>query len=292
MIGLEQFENFYLVAQLQSITEAARRIGVSKTAVSLQIKKLEQSIGVDLFIRINQRLQLTENGLLLFQQCRRLQKEIDETRSVCKQFLTYPEGVLRITVFEYFANKLIFPKITEFCNLYPKIQLVVNVSEEIPDFSSGNVDVAIGFASQPPSDDLIQRVLCKANYVLCASPAYFNQYGLPQRLDELSYHRYICHENRIVSNQIIKLKDDYQLNIKPYLVLNKVSSVIECALNGLGIIQVPQYVAQQFLDIGSLVEIFPEQQAIDKDIYYYYSKFRYVEPKIRKFIDYFLLPLV
>lgn len=288
MINADLFEIFSIVAHTQSITEAARRLAVSKTAVSLQIKKLEQQIGSDLFIRANQRIQLTENGMLLFQQCKRLQKELDETRLMCKQFLDYPEGVLRVSVFEHFANKLIFPYVALFSEKFPKIRLAITVSEDIPDFSNGDIDIAIGFASPPDDEDLIQRSLCKTNYVLCGSPKLFQQHGYPHELSEIQKYKYICHENRIVSNQIIKLKKGLELDIKPYLVLNKVSAMLECALNAIGLVQIPYYIAKSYLDSGELHEIFPEYQATDKDIYYFYSKFRYVEPKVRSFIDFFL----
>lgn len=288
MINADLFETFAVVANTQSITDAARKLNVSKTAISLQIKKLEQQIGSDLFIRANQRIQLTENGILLLHQCRRLQKELDETRSMCKQFLDYPEGILRVCIFEHFANKLIFPYIASFSERFPKIQLAITISEEIPDFSTGDIDIAIGFASPPSDEDLIQKSLCKASYVLCGSPSLFQQYGYPEQLSEITKYKYICHENRIVSNQIIKLKQGVELEIKPYLVLNKISAMLECALNGIGIVQLPHYIVQSYLQTNQLHEIFPEYQATDKDIYYYYSKFRYVEPKIRRFIDFFL----
>lgn len=291
MINADLFETFYLVAESGSITNAGKKLFVTKTAVSLQIKKLEQLIGTDLFTRANQRLKLTENGMLLFNQCRTLQQELSETRRVCKQFLSYPEGVLRVTTFEYFANKLIFPRVAEFSHLFPKIQLVISISEDMPDFSGGNTDIAIGFASPPPDEDLIQRTLCKTNYVLCGSPDYFAKHSYPQTLNDLLQHQYICHENRVVSHQIIKLKDEHHIDIKPYLVLNKVSAMVECALNGIGIVQIPNYLARQYLDSGELVAIFPEYQATDRDIYYFYSKFRYVEPKIRSFIDFFFSDL-
>lgn len=291
MINADFFETFYLVAELGSITGAAKKLFVTKTAVSLQIKKLEQLIGTDLFMRVNQRVKLTENGILLFNQCKKLQQELHETRLVCKRFFSYPEGTLKVTAFEYFANKLIFPRVVEFNNLYPKIQLVIDISEDMPDFSGGKTDIAIGFASPPPDEELIQRTLCKTNYVLCGSPEYFAQYSYPNELTELLEHKYICHENRVVSKQIIKLQANYDLDIKPYLVLNKVSSMVECALNGIGIVQIPNYLAKQYLDSGRLVAIFPEYQAVDRDIYYFYSKFRYVEPKIRSFIDFFFADL-
>ena len=219
-------------------------------------------------------------------QCLRLKKELDDARSICQQLIEEPEGILRIVVFEYFAKKLIFPKLNDFLQKYPKLELNINISERIPDFEAEQIDLAIGF-SLPAPLNIVRRSITTTRYVLCASPEYFQKNGKPIHLKELKNHRYISHSSRPES-QVINLKPPHQLSIKPYLLLNSVSAMIDCAKQGLGIIQLPYYLLSDILKNGELVEILEEYQAVHANVYYYYPRYRYVQPKVRKFIDYFL----
>ena len=289
MSDLDRFELFAYVAQSSSLTQAANKLKMAKASLSKNIRKLEKDLKIDLFSRVGQRLHLTPNGQLLLEQCKRLQRELDETRSICKQFQDEPEGILSITVFEYFANKIIFPKLDEFLKQYPKLELIMDINEKIPDFEKEKKDIAIGFSLLPPNDNIIQRSMQKTRYVLCASPKYFAENGEPKTLQELYTHKYICHESRLEFNQIIKLKSNYKLVLKSAIILNRVIAMIECARVGLGLIQLPLYMVESLLSTGELIEVLKEYQADNMSVYYYYPKFRYIQPKVRKFIDYFLL---
>lgn len=289
MSDLDRFELFTHVAQSNSLTQAANQLKIAKASLSKSIRKLEKDLKIDLFSRTGQRLHLTPNGQLLLEQCRQLQRELDETRNICKQFQEEPEGVLSITVFEYFANKIIFPKLGDFLKRYPKLEVIIDINERIPDFEKEKKDMAIGFSLLPLNDNIIQKSMQKTRYVLCASPKYFTENGVPETLQELCTHKYICHEGRLEANQIIKLKPKYKLILKPTIILNRVIAMIECARLGLGLIQLPLYMTESLLFTGELVEVLKEYQADNMDVYYYYPRFRYTQPKVRKFIDYFLL---
>lgn len=289
MSDLDRFELFAYVAQSNSLTQAAKKLKMAKASLSKKIKKLEKDLKIDLFSRTGQRLYLTPNGQLLLEQCKRLQKELDETRSICKQFQEEPEGVLSIVVFEYFANKIIFPKLNDFLKQYPRLEIIIDINERIPDFEKEKKDLAVGFSLLPPSDNIIQKSMQKTRYVLCASPKYFAENGVPETLHDLCAHKYICHESRLEPGQVIKLKPNYKLILKPTIILNRAIAMIECARVGLGLIQLPLYMTESLLSTGELVEVLKNYQADDVGVYYYYPKFRYTQPKVRKFIDYFLL---
>lgn len=287
MSDLDRFELFTYVAQANSLTQAASLVGMTKASLSKQIKHLEADLKVDLFSRQGQRLQLTEQGRVLLVQCLRLKKELDDARSVCQQFIDEPEGILHIVAFEYFAKQLIFPKLNSFLHQYPKLELIIDISERIPDFEREQIDIAVGF-SLPVAMDIVRKRMATTRYVLCAAPKYFAEFGTPKALNDIQHHRYIGHSSRS-ENSVINLKPNYEASIKPYLLLNNVSAMIICAKNGLGLIQLPSYLLDDFIAQGDLVEVLAEYQAINANVYYYYPNYRYVQPKVRKFIDYFLL---
>jgi DNA-binding transcriptional LysR family regulator len=283
---LDRFELFTYVAQYGSLTQAAEALHMSKASLSKQIKHLEVDLKVDLFTRSTYRLQLTEAGTILLAQCLRLKKELDDARAVCQQLVDEPQGILKIVAFEYFARQLIFPKLPNFLTAYPKLELNIFISERIPDFEQEQIDLAVGF-SLPAGDEIVRRSMMTTRYVLCASPSYFKKMGKPDDLIGLQQHLYIGHSSR-AADSTINLKPPHHLVLKPFLLLNSVFSMIECAKQGIGIVQLPLYLLESALKKGELVEILPDLQAEKAHVYYYYPRYRYVQPKVRKFIDFFL----
>ncbi len=286
MSDLDRFELFTYVAQYGSLTQAALALGMSKTALSKQIKQLEANLKMDLFSRQSYRLQLTESGKVLLAQCLRLKKELDEARAICQQMMYEPEGTLKVVVFEYFAQRLIYPKLANFLRKYPKLEINLLVSESIPNFEQEQVDLAIGF-SLPAGDEIVRSNIMNTRYVLCGAPAYFKKYGVPKDLNSLAQHHYIGHSSRS-ADRTIHLKPPHKLILKPKLLLNNVAGMIECAQQGIGIIQLPHYLLDSSLQKGELVEVLKNYQADRIPVYYYYPRYRYIQPKVRKFIDFFL----
>lgn len=288
MSDLDRFEIFTHVVQLGSITEAAKQLRVSKASLSKQIKQLEQKFNITLFTRYKQRLLLTPEGETLFTQCLRLRRELDDARNICLGLNHEPEGDLHVVVFSYFAKNLIFPKLKGFLEKYPKIKLQVDTTERVPNFIQEQIDLSVGFSLPVPNPgEVIQKRMATTCYILCASPKYFQEKGMPKDLNDLHQHQYIEHTSRSI-NKALKLKSGYNISLKPYLLLNSVSSMIECATQDLGIIQLPLYMLDELLKQDKLIEILPEYQATNASVYYHYPKLRYMQPKVRKFIDYFL----
>ena len=289
MSDLDKFELFAHVAETGSITRAAEELGISKASLSKQLRGLEAAYEIELFTRHKQRLQITPQGELLLAQCKRLSRELEAARGICRQFHDEPKGKLHVVAFTYFANQLIFPKLKDFLKRYPKLEMRIDTTERIPDFIQEQVDIAVGFSLPVPHpSDVIQRRMATTHYILCASAQYFKEFGIPTTLEDLHNHRYIAHVSRSIK-QIIKLKPAYKISLKPYLLINDVVAMIACAKQHLGLIQLPYYMLEDSIKSGELVSVLPEYQATDVGVYYHFLKLHYTQPKIRKFIDYFLL---
>ncbi len=288
MSDLDRFELFAEVAQLGGITVAAKALGVSKALLSQQIKRLEQQFQITLFNRHKQRLTLTPAGELLLTQCLKLKRELDNARNLlCGGLHDKPKGNLHVVVFPYFAEQLIFPKLKAFLASYPELSLQIDTTERVPDFMDEKIDLSIGFSLPVPNPaEVIQKRMVSTNYLLCGSPGYFKQKGIPKTLNELYQHQYIEHSSRIGCS--LKLKSDHSLLLKPHLVLNTVRSMIECARRGAGLIQLPCYMVNELTEQNQLLAVLTEYQATDASVYYHYPKLNYMQPKVRKFIDFFL----
>lgn len=288
MSDLDRFELFSLVAELGTITLAADKLGIAKASLSKQIQRLELDLNLNLFMRHKQRLHLTEEGKMLLSQCKRLCRELENTRNLCQEFHNEPTGTLHVVVFSYFSKHLIYPKLKAFLHQYPKLQLIIDSTEKIPNFEKEQIDIAVGFSLPVPNPgEVIQKRMMKTKYILCASPEYFKLHGTPQTLKDLYHHQYISHTER-TGNYILKLKPEYSLQLKPYLLVNSVTAMIECAINDLGLIQLPLYVLKEYLDQGELIEVLPEYQLSDCNVYYHYPVFAHPQPKLQRFIEFFL----
>jgi DNA-binding transcriptional LysR family regulator len=288
MSDLDRFELFTYVAQANSLSSAAEKLGMSKPSLSKQIKQLEKELKVDLFSRSGYRLVLTPQGEALLKQSLRLKRELDDTRSICHQFHQEPEGELRVVVFGYFAHKLIFPRLKTFLEKYPKLRLTIDTSERVPSFDREEVDLAVGFSLPvPDSEEIMQCSMGTTYYTLCASPDYFSKFGEPKTLEDLKKHQIIRHAS--CTHGFLKLKPGLSLELAPHLLVNTVNSMIECAKQGLGIVQLPIYLTENAIKEGVLISVLSKHQRTDEPIYYHYPKYRHIQPKVRKFIDFFLV---
>lgn len=286
MSDLDRFEIFTVIAETESLTRAAQLLGVSKPALSRQLKRLEEELNIDLFTRENLRLHLTETGRLLLAQCQRLKKELEETRAICAGLHDEPQGVLRIVALEFFARKLIYPKLEKFMARYPRLKIYIDSSERVPNFEKDKVDIAVGF-TLPMPDEIVQKKMQNIRYVMAASPKYFDQYGRPENLKDLLQHQYIGHKVRD-EVRAMNLKSPNKIKLEPNIILNNVEAMIECARNNLGIVQLPCYLLEKYLLSGELIEVLTEYQASQLGVYAYYPRYRYTQPKVRKFLDFML----
>ena len=288
MSDLDRFELFTHVVEQGSLTRAAQRLDYTKAAISKQIKRLEADFSINLFTRHKQRLLLTPEGEQLYQQCLRLRNELNCARSICHSLHSEPEGDMHIIAFEHFAKKIIFPKLRLFMERYPKVNLRIDTTERVPNFVEEHIDLAIGFSLPVPNEgEVIQKKMAETRYALCATPRYWEEFGKPCNLKELEDHRYICHSSRD-HRQVIRLKQGHHCYLKPALYVNRVDSMIACAMQNLGVMQLPYYRIDGYLERGDLVEVLKEFQECKTAVFYHYPKNRYMQPKVKKFIEFFL----
>lgn len=289
MSDLDRYELFVCLAQVHSLGQAAEQLNMSKPTLSKQIKRLETDLKVDLFSRAGYRLTLSPSGELLLKQCLRLKRELDDTRMMCQQLHQEPEGALNVVAFSHFAYTLIFPKLKDFMNRFPKLQITIDTSERVPDFERDQVDIAVGFSLPIPEEntaDIVQCSMGTTEYRLCATAEYFDQQGgIPHCWEALQQHRYISHTGR--KRGLIKLQSGPQ-TLTPYLEVNSVSSMIQAALEHVGLIQLPTYKLAPYIDSKRMISVLENLQKANEPVYYYYPRYRYIQPKVRQFIHYFL----
>ena len=282
--SLQQFEVFLTVAEYNSFTAAAKQLGISKAAVSQQIRQLEQNLKAPLFTRSTRRIALTDEGEQLQQQCLRLQNELDATRDLIGQFEAEPSGSLRISSNPYLVNTQLLPILQQYQQLFPKVKIELRTEERLPDMDKEGIDLIYGI-NWPPPMDIIARPIGKTRYVLCASPGYLARKGTPKKLSDLQHHDYIAHSGRNKNNIIAQLKSDTIPALNVILRTNNADSLINATKRGMGIAQVHGYMINEELKNGELVEVLSDCLRPSIDLYIYYQKHLFVQPKLRQLIN-------
>ncbi len=284
MSHLDEIESFIQVVEKNSFTLAAKNLGISAAAVSKQINALEKRLAVQLLSRSTRKIELTEVGQNYYQQCQRILIELHEAEILVSQIKKEPSGILRVVASNYYGERYVIPHLAEFMSLYPKVELHIELAERFPDLAQENIDILIGTSFEGPPD-LIRRKICSGQYVLCATKKYLAKYGVPKKPADLIHHRYIEHSMRHPYG-IINLKNDQSITVKPILFLNSTKEMISCALQDIGIIKLHHYALEELIQSHQLCEILPEYRDIKRNVYLFYQSSRFVQPKIRHFIDF------
>lgn len=285
MNDLRRLIIFVTVIEENSFAAAARKLGVTNAAVSKQVIALEEALKTQLLERTTRSLKVTEEGKIYYDHAKKIVKEMQEIESLFLDMRCEPSGQLRIASARHFSECYIIPHLNEFLEVYPKISIDLIIQERLLDLAKEGIDVSVGHSFVGGPDD-IHRKISEAHYSFCASPAYLNKYGIPQKPEDLYQHRYITHRNRIPDN-VLKFRNKKEIHIEPFMRLNDSRMMIACAKSGLGIIKLHHYSMASEIKKGELVEILQGWDTSIQPIYLCYQPQRYVHPKIRTFINFF-----
>lgn len=280
---------FHAVAESGSLTAAGKNLGLSQSAVSRQIATLEQSLRVSLFRRHARGLVLTEQGIILhdatadiYSKLSLLQGQIMDTRRL-------PEGPLTITVSEFIATTWLAPRLAEFREKYPKIQLSVLIDDRILKLNMREADAAIRLY-KPTETGLIQRRIASIRFQLCGAPSYFKKYGAPEKASELKNHCLLAfpegapapfdNHNWILSAAGVTIRDHNNL-----LLMNSMYSIYAAARSGAGIAVLPAYLIDRE---NNLEAILPEAKRPNVEMYFIFAEERKNSRRINALRDFIL----
>jgi DNA-binding transcriptional LysR family regulator len=280
---------FHAVAEAGSFTHAGESLNLSQSAVSRQISALEESLSVPLFHRHARGLILTEQGELLFRTAREVFAKLAMAESLISESKDRPKGPLKITTTVAFGSIWLTPRIREFMELYPEIQVALVVDDSELDLSMREADVAIRM-SPPRQPDLIQRHLVSVQVHIYASPDYLKKYGTPQRPEELDNHRLIVYgeDSRPPVpgvNWLVDAGAKPGHDRRPILTVNNTYGMLRAVMSGLGLASLPDFVA---LENNSLVRVLPELAGPPNEAYFVYPEELRASKRISVFRDFLL----
>jgi len=289
---LGSIELFVLAGEQGSFTAAAAMAGVTPAAVSRSISRLEERLGVRLFVRTTRQIRLTDGGRAYFEQCRQaLSQLIEAERQVTGQ-QARPAGKLRISVPTPYAHYRLLERVAAFRRQYPEVQVEVHVSNRNIDFAEEGYDLAVR-GRAPQDSSLIARKLEDSVLALVASPAYLKQRGQPASLEDLARHDCIHFElpstGRLVPWQF--MRDGVELELAgsdAVVCAEDFLGMVTLALHGGGITQTYRFSVERELANGELVELLPQHGGCTRPFYLIYPHARHLSLRVRSFVDFLL----
>ncbi|WP_148340416.1 LysR family transcriptional regulator [Aquicella siphonis] len=286
MTKLERINAFIHVVEANGFAAAARKQGISTPAISRQITALEASLGVQLLKRTTRQVALTDIGLQYYQHCKNALTLLSDAEDAIANSRRDATGVLSILSNRHFAFAHLLPRLADFMQMNPKLHIQLQLAERFPDLSQENIDIVYGVSQEGPPD-LVRRRIASTKYVLCASPSYLKQHGIPRTPADLVQHAYITHSMRKPLDVLI-FADGRETYLEPALWLNDTQAMHECALQGMGVVKLHEYEVAESIKENCLTVILPDYPMPQISVYLYYRQSRYLQAKIRRFIDFYM----
>lgn len=284
---LEEMHNFVRVVESGSISKAADQLRVAKSGVSRRLVELEARLGVRLLNRTTRRSSLTEAGQAYYQRAVKLIADVAELNASTADTGALLKGTLRLAVPLSFGLSHLSPAIDEFLGTHPELTLNIDFSDRHVDLVGQGIDLAIRITDSP--DSLLQaRRICPVRILLCASPRYLAQHGVPGEPGDLNHHRILHYDT--VGGSAVRLLDrqgnEHVVQVRPRMIANNGDFLRDMAMAGHGIILTPSFIAWQAIAAGDLVSIMPDYCMRQRSVYAVYPQTRYLSRRARLFIDF------
>lgn len=279
-VGLSEF---VAAAEQGSLTAAAQLLGCSVAQVSRNIRALEQSLQVQLLSRSTRQLHLTPAGELYLGQCRPLLYGLSQARQQLLDLQSQPSGVLKITTPVFYGETVLAPLLWQFLARYPRLQLELDLSNSQRDLVKDGFDCAIRLG-QLQDSNLQARRLGSRQLYLVASPAYLAQQAPVHIVADLAQHR--CLVGSVDDWRFCSAQQLLQYKPQPYLKCNSGVALLDAALHGLGVTQLPDYYLTEHLASGRLVALLPQLQPDDDGIWALYPLNPHLPQKVRLLLDF------
>lgn len=272
---------FVAVAETQSFTAAADKLGSSVVNVSRKVKALEQRLGVKLLQRTTRKVSLTEMGQQYYYDCKPLVEGLALAELNVSNIQHGISGQIRVTAPVTFGERYIAPLVNEFLVLHGQIEVDLVLTNQKLDLIDSSIDVAIRLGHLNDSN-LIAKKLATRQMFVCASPDYIATHGEPHTLSELAMHQCLVGSNQYW--RFLQQGKGRNIRVNGRLKCNSGVSLLDAAISGLGLAQLPDYYVGDALSRGDLVEVLPNYRDKEEGIWALYGHNRALPSKLDLFI--------
>lgn len=285
MLKLDRLSHFLAVADTGSFTQASDRLGVTKAVVSAQVARLEEELGVSLFVRTTRSVTLTEDGELLLTHARNIQSEAESALEALQSKSVAPSGTLRIAAPLDYGQSFLVPVLTEFRARFPACTVSLDLSDETVDLQKGDWDLSIRLGWLFDSSLKSRRVGTLAQY-LVACPDLAAEFDTPATPEDMATWPFVA--NTAIRDPLrheLAHADGRRLRVRPRVVagMTTTPAVLAGALAGLGAAILPDFLVEEPLRDGRLVPLLSDWQLPEGGIHIVYPPARFRPPRVVEF---------
>lgn len=279
---------FAKVVESKGFSAAARQLGLTKSAVSKQVSRLETSLGARLLNRTTRALSLTEAGAAVYEHCARLVAAAEEAELAVHRLAATPRGLLRVTASFAFGRQHVAPAIKDFLDAYPEVQVQLMLTDRMVDLADEGFDLAIRIADRL-GDNLVARRLAPVRFAVCGAPDYLARRGTPKKPVDLSEHNCLVSSQEGLGdvwrfqsrtgNERVRVRGNFQVNSS--------EATRDAMLAGMGIGMAPTFTVGPDIRVGRLKVVMPRHQVVAPydAVHAVYLPNRHLLPRMRAFID-------
>lgn len=276
---------FVAVVTDGSFTMAAERLGTDKARVSRIVRRMEEKLGAQLLTRSTRRLNVTEVGRDYFERAMSILTAAEAAEAAVAQQTGEPKGLLRITAGSEFGPMVVDGWIAEFLRRAPKVTVEAEYTNRLVDIIHEGIDVAIRVGTLQDSG-LSARRLGEVEYGLYAAPEYLRARAAISTVGDLKHHDLIMKTTRgRASWELVNGVDTESVAESPRAAVNSIIAAKNLAVAGLGIAQLPRFMAEAYVADGTLSGVLPGWAEAPAPVHAVFASSRYMDPKVRGFVD-------
>lgn len=274
---------FVAVAEEESFAAGARRLGMSPPAVTRAISALEERLGVKLLNRTTRYVRVTDAGSRYLDDARRIIGEMDEADEAAAGINAEPRGHLAVTAPVMFGRLFVIPGIVDYLKRYPDMEVSAVFLDRVVNLLEEGFDVGIRIGELPDSSMRAIRV-GQVRRVLCASPGYLAEYGMPNSPSELINHKIVA-SSTVSPTVDWKFAQGISVRVKPRLTVTSNDAAIEAVIHGMGITRLLSYQIDGYIASRQLQTLLTEFEPPPLPIHVIHREGRYASAKVRTFVD-------
>jgi DNA-binding transcriptional LysR family regulator len=278
---------FARVVQQRSFSSAARDLGSSTSAVSKRIARLEERTGARLLARTTRHVTPTEAGLLLYERCLRILREVEDAELMVEGLARAPRGLLRVSAPVYFGHVYVAPLLAALVRAQPELRVELSLSDRFVDLVAEGFDLAVRVGAAPVAS-LVARRLARIPYVACASPAYLERRGRPLVPKDLLDHeclRYTLASTPHAWRFKARGGEESLIPITGSFSSNHSGALREAAIAGVGVVYLPRFYVVEALESGELTSVLEAYSNVELAVSAVYPQAPLVPPKTRACFD-------
>jgi len=290
-MDISTLELFVEVMRRRNFTDIARAHGVAPSSVSRSITGLEKELGIRLFQRTTRKLEPTEAGMAYLDRISSVLDDLESARLIATDLSEQPRGTLRVTASTVFGGMHLVPLLPELADQYPALSIELNLTDAYLDLIDERIDVAIRLGTLQDSSYIAKR-LRKMKFYVCASPQYIKKHGQPESPERVAEHNCLLFPRAgFTLSWLFKHGDRATQNIPiggNCLITNS-DAIKQCTLYGMGLSLLPDWLVEEELASGTLLNIFPDYEVsatdFESSVWVVYPSKEYLALKSRVFID-------